>query len=877
MDKEYNIFKNGSSWLRMDCHLHTKEDKEFIYNGNKFVKEYVDSLKNQNIRVGFITNHNKFNLSEFKELRKEALKDEIYLLPGVELSVNDGSNGIHCLIVFEYEEWYKNGLDYINQFLTTAFEGKANRENENIRCKYNLNELFDKLSFHRADNRDSFIIMAHVEQASGFLKELDGGRIKQIGEGKPFWENVIAFQKVRSLDKINNLRIWFKDREIAFVEGSDCKNISEVGKAHLCNNAEKKTYIKIGDYNFEAIKYALFDFKNRIGESIPLISNSFIKSATFVGGRLDGQTINLNNNMNSLIGIRGSGKSSILEAIRYTLDISLGDNSQDIEYKKRLVTKFIGAGGKVILEIVTGNKQNYIVEKIFNERSEISQNGIKIPNLKIDDKIIKVVYFGQKDLSSTGGDFNVAFVEKFFGKKTSEINESIFKKNQNIIKIVRELKIVKESILKKGEVISDIAGLKEKLKIFIENKIDERLDKQVSFNKDFAILNDAIKFLENIIIEMRKVVVNNKDGFDSFLNYKSKFNSEIFEKVHDAVSSFKDKFDQIIEIMKTSKDDVANLEKNKLNLEEINNNLKEEFSEIKRKIKLPQINADDYINITKNVNISEAKLKELEKKSEVESNLKKELDQELSEIKALWFKQYTIYNDEAIIVNKKNLSIAIEIEFKGDKGAFNKFLSEILKGSGIYTSNIDKISSHYNDPIEIYYDLNKKESKIKETLNSAEQQLKFRNYVEKQLDSFLTYRVPDKYILKYRGKVLQEHSLGQRASALIIFILSMEENELIMIDQPEDDLDNQSIYKDVIKELIELKNKTQFIFATHNPNIPVLGDSEQVISCNFNNDKIEVKTNSIDNKNTQQEIINIMEGGEDAFTKRKEIYSIWKL
>jgi len=98
-----------------------------------------------------------------------------------------------------------------------------------------------------------------------------------------------------------------------------------------------------------------------------------------------------------------------------------------------------------------------------------------------------------------------------------------------------------------------------------------------------------------------------------------------------------------------------------------------------------------------------------------------------------------------------------------------------------------------------------------------------------------------------------------------------------MIDQPEDDLDNQSIYKDVIKEICNLKNKTQFIFATHNPNIPVLGDSEQVISCEYYEEKIITKSSSIDDKSTQEEIINIMEGGEDAFNKRKEIYSIWKL
>jgi ABC-type lipoprotein export system ATPase subunit len=104
----------------------------------------------------------------------------------------------------------------------------------------------------------------------------------------------------------------------------------------------------------------------------------------------------------------------------------------------------------------------------------------------------------------------------------------------------------------------------------------------------------------------------------------------------------------------------------------------------------------------------------------------------------------------------------------------------------------------------------------------------------------------------------------------------LKENDLIIIDQPEDDLDNQTIYADVITELKKIKNKTQFIFATHNPNIPVLGDCEQIISCSFNNDLIDVKTGSIDNRVIQQNIVDIMEGGDDAFDKRKKMYDLWK-
>ncbi|MCG8642799.1 MAG: hypothetical protein MI862_23935, partial [Desulfobacterales bacterium] len=69
---------------------------------------------------------------------------------------------------------------------------------------------------------------------------------------------------------------------------------------------------------------------------------------------------------------------------------------------------------------------------------------------------------------------------------------------------------------------------------------------------------------------------------------------------------------------------------------------------------------------------------------------------------------------------------------------------------------------------------------------------------------------------------------------------------------------------------------TQFIFATHNANFPVLGDAEQIHSCHYVDNTIDIHAGSIDSPLVQREIVDIMEGGEDAFEKRKEIYGIWK-
>ena len=344
--KKYDKFKYGSTWLKADFHLHTKSDKQFKYTGedNSFINDFITKLKNQSINIGVITNHNKYNKDEFINMRKKARKDEIFLLPGVELSVNDGSNGIHTLVVFS-DEWLEAGQDYINQFLNVAFEGKtpAQYEQEDGRSSSGLIETIKKLDGY---HRDYFIVFAHVEQNSGLWKELDGGRMGELATDERFKRRTLGFQKVRTYDvpervcrsKVQN---WFNGFYPAEIEGSDCKSIDEIGIK------DNETWLKIGDFTFEAVKYALVDYNNRVSSIKPEpFKHSHIKSIFFEGGTLDGQTINFSPELNTCIGIRGSGKSSILEVVRYVLDYPFGDKATDKKYKTDLVAHTLGSGGK---------------------------------------------------------------------------------------------------------------------------------------------------------------------------------------------------------------------------------------------------------------------------------------------------------------------------------------------------------------------------------------------------------------------------------------------------------------------------------------------------------------------------------------------------
>ena len=94
-----------------------------------------------------------------------------------------------------------------------------------------------------------------------------------------------------------------------------------------------------------------------------------------------------------------------------------------------------------------------------------------------------------------------------------------------------------------------------------------------------------------------------------------------------------------------------------------------------------------------------------------------------------------------------------------------------------------------------------------------------------------------------------------------------------IIDQPEDDLDNAFIFKSVVTTLRQIKERRQVILVTHNANIAVLGDSELILPMRRTGDKGEAfDRGAIDRPQTSQAVQNILEGGELAFRRRKEIY-----
>ncbi|MDR0414791.1 MAG: hypothetical protein LBH84_05175 [Prevotellaceae bacterium] len=775
------LFRNGSTWLRADFHLHTKADKEFAYTtdaSNSFVNDYVAKLVEQNIQIGVITNHNKFDLEEYKAIAKAARKEGIYILPGVELSVNDGANGVHTLIIFDPAHWLAHGNDYINRFIAANFLDQHNFENENGRSNNNLQATLEQLD---KMNKNYFVVMAHVEQNSGLLNEFDGGRIQDLGRNPLFRKSVIGFQKLRTDKAKDNLNQWLCGNVPCSVEGSDPKSIEKIGRGETC-------YIKMGDFNFEAVRFSLMDYKNRLStQQNHTPSNSYIKSITFQGGLLDGKTISFSPELNSLIGIRGSGKSSILEILRYALNISFGSQVVDKDYKDNLIKYVLRSGGTVIVEIVNRQGETYLVKRIYGQSADIYKDNNLQSGITLDAILQQPVYFGQKDLSSKNDDFENDLVNKLIGRKLNDIQTEIGQKKRDVQRIVQEWSSLDNLSQLKKEAEAVKANSEHKLQIFKEKGIAEKLKLQTSFELDISRLKERQLGIYSYIDDLLLLIQNHE--YLTNLPVSSDSNTELFGEANRALDKLKSEFVKL----KTVLDDSQKIDIefrvliNKLVAKK--EELKEEFARIKREINIPELNPDDFIKINREHEMSKLKLVEIVKSENKRNDLWDQLMEAITQLNDLWHKEFVLLKQEVDKINKVGENLSIEAVYKGRKDKFVSKLQEVFRGTRISEGTYSKISNDYADFIDMLKDDFRKLPDILTENQFVEAKKRFKE----NLLELLTYQVETQIIIKYDGKPLKEHSLGQRASALILFLLSQKENDILIIDQPEDDL-GQSDY-----------------------------------------------------------------------------------
>ncbi len=147
-----------------------------------------------------------------------------------------------------------------------------------------------------------------------------------------------------------------------------------------------------------------------------------------------------------------------------------------------------------------------------------------------------------------------------------------------------------------------------------------------------------------------------------------------------------------------------------------------------------------------------------------------------------------------------------------------------------------------------------------------------------QIDEVELFLPEDEIEIQYKPtptspfKSLSTASAGQKTTAILTFILPYGKVPLIL-DQPEDDLDNRLVYDLIVDRLRKAKEKRQIILVTHNANIPVNGDAEYIVSMDSDSKKIKIlNEGTVEQAAIKKEICDVMEGSEQAFDMRAKRY-----
>lgn len=211
----------------------------------------------------------------------------------------------------------------------------------------------------------------------------------------------------------------------------------------------------------------------------------------------------------------------------------------------------------------------------------------------------------------------------------------------------------------------------------------------------------------------------------------------------------------------------------------------------------------------------------------------------------------------------------------------NQRMTGIFKGKSEAVVILDKYvkQTEFNNPDSVYSLVQNIMVAVDEDLNSSEKKIADKNELYEYL--FGLEYVDVLFKLKMAGRSLEELSPGERGIVLLVFYLALNKNNApIIIDQPEDNLDNQSVYSKLVPCICKAKQHRQVIIVTHNPNIAVACDAEQIIFCDMDKSsyqQLSYISGSIENEDMRKHVVDVLEGTMPAFDLRRQKYDEpWK-
>lgn len=692
-----------------------------------------------------------------------------------------------------------------------------------------------------------------------------------------------------------------------------------------------------------------------IGEEPPLKieRDKIIKSLTVSNSNRwlkDNKSIPLNEGLVSIIGGKGTGKTAILDLIAYATGSYRcyeEDVSKSKSFLKRAYKELNNLTIKVewddkSLDAITitdkleeGNKEGkvrYLPQDFVDQLcSEIGKDELE---KQIENVIFQKIPPENKASFIDFKSYKDAQLKVLYDKKEQivskimSINEEIYKNKQLIIsksdkskeieKVENELKKYEKEItkileaIKKDEEQSNILNTIRKLtneKDILEKNISQLNEKLLKIEE---IINDISKFkdiskqlteqlrnklkiigISDEIINSIYIVLYPEDLEQRLDERKKSIESEVAKKqkeLNGVIININAENEKLT-LEKSKQDKIKDINDKISNLKIKKDSLNKDIEKIENaEKKLPQL-----VNSRQNlfINFFDLIFEEKRRLKESYAPLEKILNESREENEKLF--DFTI----KFGFDVKSMSEEVHklIDLRAD-GLFRQSQPEKLKEELErirFNLNIDNEQLSEEDKQSIAGFLSNVEKFFTQDGKTISSQLKEKKYTEQDFYNWLysTKYYSISYSIKFNEVELNNLSPGLKGVALLILFLELDRDDKrpILIDQPEENLDNRSVYITLMKYFREAKKRRQIIIVTHNPNLVVNTDSEQVIVANFDkalekqSSRISYVSGSLENtfkdnsastilekQGIKEHVCEILEGGKEAFEKRERKY-----
>ncbi|GEM63949.1 hypothetical protein SF1_19310 [Sphingobacterium faecium NBRC 15299] len=907
----------GSEWRKWDLHFHTPSSYDYK-DKNITNQQIIDELVKNNISVVAITDHHVIDLDRFRDLKVLGEAQNLTILPGIEfLSDARGDEPIHFIGIFDSTD----KLPYIWKQIESntdikRIEGEGKSHNQ-VYC--HLMQTINLIKEHGG------IVTIHAGNKTNGIENITHALPHGVAQKEDIAIAIDIFEMGKESDCPG-----YKDKVIPYLKKKISKHIPMI----ICTDNHKVSeyivkqnlWIK-ADTTFEGLKQIIFEPEHRvkIQKDEPDFKEDklIIDSVRFVSAdnKFTTETIYLNKNLNVIIGGKSSGKSILLYNIAKTL---VSDNG--FFEKEGILDKYDFKSEDPTFNFEIKTKGGFS-QSLYRDENE---NSI-IPEIKYIPQNY-LVKLAEPSLNKKGAELN-----KIVRELINEEPESQ-KRYEKFISALKANDRHRENIIIEYFTIKDhIDSLKIQLqskskKEILETNIRSNTLRLQELNESVGLNQSQIDHFNKLQFEQE----NNKQNRVKFINDFKKI-TEFNSEMRDILSSLKNK-----EILVSNSLEHPELKE----LFSINsNNIKNSIDELEKFISIFETTkGEDGITRLRNESSLKTLVSEIgRKENEIQEQLKpfleneevkkqietisKSISEDNSSLNAIEQLSKEIRDNQIALENTKqslfelyrsNYDLYLNL-IEDQKSRTSNLESDGLKITGIakfnfrkFQQNIFSISDGRTASYKQYEICNENRNALSDyNLESILESIKLmfesiivaetyalnskadrKHAIEKLLDDYFF----DYWEIEFKDDKLGKMSTGKASFVILMLIVGLSRSKApILIDQPEDNLDNRSITTDLVEYLRNKKLERQIILVTHNPNIVVNADAENIIIANQKgqNDsetsspyKFDYINGSLENTfakkdfekdllksmGIREHIAEIVEGGKEAFKKREEKY-----